>query len=70
MIEVMVVLMELLLVLELVQSRAHPTCGGGHGIVCTPFCWGRGGVNLLPNFVKEALDQISIFKGDFLEKMW
>ena len=43
MIEVMVVLMELLLALELVQSRAHPTCGGGHGVVCTPFCWGRGG---------------------------
>lgn len=43
MIEVMVVLMELLLALELVQSRAHPTCGGGHGIVCTcpPFLLGR-----------------------------
>ena len=68
MIEVMVVLMELLLALELVQSRAHPTCGGGHG-KCAPLSAGGGGVNLLPNFVKEALDQISIFKGDFLEKM-
>ena len=39
----MVVLMEQLLALERVQSGVHHTYGGGHDILCTPFCWGGGG---------------------------
>ena len=69
-IEVMVVLM-VLLALKLVQSGVHHTCGGGHDIVCTPpphILLGAGGLNLLSNFLKGGLDQISIFREGLLGK--
>ena len=66
-IEVMVVLMMLLLALKLVSGGVHHTCGGSHGIFCTPVS--AGGLNLLPGFLKGGgPDQISIFRRGFLGK--
>ena len=63
----MVVLMMLLLALKLASGGVHHTCGGSHGIFCTPVS--AGGLNLLPGFLKGGgPDQISIFRRVFWER--